>query len=620
MASPVLAGGSVYASAGKGRGGIEAVCASLDDGAAAARVAWRDGRAIPYVPSGVSNGELLFTVSDAGVASAVDLATGESLWRERLEGGYYASIILAGEVLVLLNTEGRLEFLEAGATFSSLGSMELGHTTQATPAVADGRLLVRTAAGITCLRSTQDAEPTGQAHADLIVVGSIITVDPDLPRTEALAIGDGRIMTRGTRESVLRDHRGPQTRILDVGEGTAYPGFIESHAHFLGVGDSRVQLDLRGAKSFEEIVELVRAAASEAEPGELIRGRGWHQEKWSSLPADAVEGLPRHQLLSSVSPENPVILTHASGHATFANARAMELSGISYGTPDPSGGELVRDPDGEPIGVFRETASELLRPAWMFAKEPDPERLAKLAVAECLEKGVTSFQDAGSPIEAIDVYRRMEDEGTLDVRLWLMLRESPERLEAHLPDVLVRRYGEEKLTVGGLKASLDGALGSHGAWLLEPYADLPSSSGLNTVPLEDISALARLALEHGLQLCIHAIGDRANRETLDLYEEVLAEREAADLRWRIEHAQHLHPDDIPRFGELGVIAAMQAVHCTSDGPWVPQRLGMERTREGAYVWRSLLESGAVIANGTDAPVEDLDRRGKPRRRRQPLSR
>ena len=443
--------------------------------------------------------------------------------------------------------------------------------------------------------------------ADLVLTnGRVVTVDAEGTEAQAIAMKDGRVLAVGTAEEIAR-YRNDATRVVDLKGRLAIPGFIEGHGHFLGVGDSAMQLDLRKATTWDDIVAQVAAAAKELEPGTLIRGRGWHQEKWKTEPANAIEGLPRHDSLSAVSPEHPVILTHASGHATFANGLAMELSGIDAETEDPEGGTIVRDEDGAPIGAFRETASGLLGPAYMRSKRVDPRRMAEYAVRECLKKGVTSFQDAGSSFEDAEMLRRMADKGELSVRVWMMLREPVSELKTRLADARVIGYGDNHLSVRGIKRSIDGALGSHGAWLLRPYADLPESAGLNTVTVEDVAACAELALEHDVQLCVHAIGDRANRETLDIYERFLTAKEGREgLRWRVEHAQHLHPDDVPRFAELGVIAAMQGVHCTSDAPWVLRRLGPQRAKNGAYLWRQLLDPGAVATTGTDAPVEDLD--------------
>ncbi|HEX9975080.1 MAG TPA: amidohydrolase family protein, partial [bacterium] len=230
-----------------------------------------------------------------------------------------------------------------------------------------------------------------------------------------------------------------------------------------------------------------------------------------------------------------------------------------------------------------------------------------VAVQECLSKGITSFHDGGSSFETIDFFKRMVDEGKMGVRLFVMISEGNKRLEEKLNDYRIINYSDKRLTVRAIKRLIDGALGAHGAWLLEPYDSLPTSVGLNTEPIDLMKETARIAIENDFQLCTHAIGDRGNRETLNIYEEAFkAHPEKKDVRWRIEHAQHLHPDDIPRFGQLGVIAAMQGIHCTSDGPWVIKRLGEKRAEEGAYVWQKLMKSGAIIANGTDVPVEDVD--------------
>ena len=435
--------------------------------------------------------------------------------------------------------------------------------------------------------------------------GKIITVDELHPEVQALGIRGDQIVVVGTNEEVDA-YIGETTEVIDLEGQLAIPGFIESHGHFLGVGNAQMQLSLMDVQNWEEIVAMVAAAVEEAQPGQLIRGRGWHQEKWNPLPERNVEGFPLHDQLSEVSPDNPVLLTHASGHATFANARAMEMSGITSATPNPDGGEILRDARGNPIGVFRETASRLLRGASADATPPDPRRQAELAVQEALAKGITSFQDAGSSFETVDLLKNMVDDGSLGIRLWVMLRESNEALAARGKDYRMIGYGDNRLTVRAIKRSIDGALGSRGAWLLEPYSDSPESTGLNTTTPESISETAAWAIDNDFQLCVHAIGDRANRETLDLYQRTFeANPDKTGLRWRDEHTQHLHPDDIPRFAELGVIASMQGVHSTSDGPYVVARLGEQRAAEGAYVWKSLIETGAVVANGTDAPVEDV---------------
>lgn len=448
----------------------------------------------------------------------------------------------------------------------------------------------------------------GQPPADLVLLGGrIVTVDEEHPEAEALAARGQEIVAVGEEDGV-RQLIGPETEVLDLNGAVAVPGLIEGHGHFLSLGRSEMQLDLRGAADWPAIVAMVADAATEAAPGEWIFGRGWHQEKWTDPPQREVDGMPVHDELSQMTPSNPVLLIHASGHAAIANARAMELAGIGPETPDPPGGEVVRDESGRPTGVLLETAEELVTEvAEQTPSEATMRRMVELASEECLANGITSFQDAGSTLAQVELLRRMAEAGELPVRLWVMLSDDNTTLADRLPGYHVEGAGGGYLTVGGIKRWVDGALGSHGAWLLEPYDDLPQSTGMNIVAVDDLRVAARIAAEHRLQLCSHAIGDRANRVTLDVYQEVLAGlSDGGSRRWRIEHAQHLDPADIGRFAELGVVAAMQPTHCTSDGPWVMQRLGERRAREGAYVWRDLLDSGAVIASGTDVPVEPID--------------
>ena len=444
--------------------------------------------------------------------------------------------------------------------------------------------------------------------ADLMVRGgTIITMDQNQPEAEALAARGQTIVAVGT-EAELRSLMGPDTEVIDLDGATAVPGLIEAHGHFLSMGWAKMQLDLGAASNWQEIVGMVADAAAGAEPGEWIFGRGWHQEKWDEPPVPSLDGLPLHDELSRVSPDNPVLLTHASGHAAIANAVAMEMAGINEGTLDPAGGEIVRDSKGRPIGVLRETAEELVSIiADQQPSEATLHRMTELAAEECLVNGITSFQDAGTSFERVAFLQSLAESSELDVRLWIMLSDDNQTLAERLPGFGVYRAGDEYLTVGGIKRWVDGALGSHGAWLLEPYTDLTTSTGLNIVTPAELRESARLAAEFRLQLCSHAIGDRANRETLDVYEEALGTvPDGRERRWRIEHAQHLDRADIGRFAELGVVAAMQPIHCASDGPWVQLRLGEQRALQGAYVWRDLLGSGAVIASGTDVPVEDVD--------------
>lgn len=465
------------------------------------------------------------------------------------------------------------------------------------------------------LSPAEAPEPTEPAvAADLVFLGgSVITMDPDQPDAEAVAVSNRRIFAVGTRAEI-EALIGPDTEQIDLAGKTLLPGFIEGHGHFLGLGQARMILDLTDTTSFDQIVEKVAAAVEEAEPGSWISGRGWHQERWEASDAELFDGVPAHAALSAVSPDNPVLLVHASGHASFANARALAEAGIDADSSDPTGGTIVRDGAGEPTGFLRQAAQIPARQAMARAEEAMSEeerqalfeRQVALAGEEALRHGITSFHDQGANFAEIDRLRALAESDGLPVRLHLAVRgESNAEMNLRLPDYRLLGHADHFLTVRAIKRQIDGALGTHGAWLLRPYADKPETSGLPQTPPDDLRETARIALTHGFQLNTHAIGDRGNREALDVYQEVLGQQPDDDLRWRIEHAQNLHPDEVPRFAALGVIASMQGIHATSDGPWVPQRLGEERARRKAYVWRSLLDAGATICNGTDVPVEPI---------------
>jgi hypothetical protein len=459
----------------------------------------------------------------------------------------------------------------------------------------------------------------GAQPADLVLRnGKLVTLEQGAPEAQALAARNGRIIAIGENEKVAA-LIGPSTRVIDLQGRLAIPGFIEGHGHFTALGESKTTLDLRNAKNWDEIVAMVAAAAREAKPGTWILGSGFHQAKWDRPPQPNVQGFPVHASLSRVSPHNPVWLTHASGHAGFANAEALREAGINRNTPDPPGGEILRDAQGDPTGLLNERAQDLVdrvvdayeahRPR--AEAEAETQREIELAERDCLSKGITTFEDAGSPLATVDLFRKMAEHGELGLRMWVMLRGPQSELGEKLRQYFIIGAGDDHLTVRAIKEYMDGALGSRGAWMLAPYSDLPpgapNRSGMNVEQPAYIRKTAELAIENGFQLCTHAIGDRANREVLDLYESVFREHpDKKNLRWRIEHAQHLDPADIPRFAKLGVIAAMQGIHCTSDGPFVIARLGYKRAQEGAYVWQKLMQSGAVVGNGTDTPVEDVD--------------
>jgi predicted amidohydrolase YtcJ len=451
----------------------------------------------------------------------------------------------------------------------------------------------------------------GQNEADLVLRnGKIVTMDAAKPEAEAIAVRGHLILAVGSNLDIQRYIR-TSTKMIDLAGKLAVPGFIEGHGHFLSLGESKETLDLTKAKNWDEIVSKVQEAVWQSVPGKWIIGRGWHQEKWDKRPNPNVEGFPTHQALTAVSLQNPVLLAHASGHALVANARAMELSGITKKTADPAGGEIVRDSQGNATGAFRETAQGLIRKNSREDRTPqqrdaDSRRWASFADRECLSKGITSFQDAGSSLDDVELYQKLFSEGALGIRLWVMVRESNDRLRNLLSAHKMKDFGDHHLTLGGIKKMMDGALGSRGAWLLEPYTDDPGNTGLNVDSPTHIREAAQIAFEQNLQLCVHSIGDRANRKTLNIFEAAFrAHSEKKDWRWRVEHISVLHPDDIPRFGRLAVIASMQGYFCPSDARYVAARLGRKRCEDGVYVWQKLLQSGAIIVNGSDAPVEDV---------------
>jgi predicted amidohydrolase YtcJ len=475
---------------------------------------------------------------------------------------------------------------------------------------ARGLLAVAILAGVTGCEGPA-AEP-----AELVLTnGHVVTMDPARPNAEAVAVADGRIVAVGS-SAEIETRVGPGTRVIDLEGRLVTPGFIEGHGHFMSLGESQMILDLTEAGTWGDIVDMVAEAVAMAEPGAWIEGRGWHQEKWSVVPERNVDGVPYHDELSAVSPENPVLLGHASGHASFANAKALELAGIGPDTPDPPGGTIVRGPDGAATGLLRETADRIVEAVRDEADalrspeeiEAELRRAVNLAGDEALSKGVTTFHDAGASFATIDFLKELADEGALPIRLYIMVRfETNEAMAERLPDYRMVGYGNDFLTVRAIKRQIDGALGSHGAWLLSPYEDLPESEGLVLETVEDITRTAEIAAEHDFQVNTHAIGDRANKEVLDIYEKTFAAHGGGPARrWRIEHAQHLDPSEIPRFVDLGIVASMQGIHATSDAPWVLKRLGEERAASGAYLWRSLIDAGVVVTNGTDTPVEDVD--------------
>tara|TARA_B110000438_G_scaffold18578_1_gene17253 strand:- start:650 stop:2344 length:1695 start_codon:yes stop_codon:yes gene_type:complete len=445
--------------------------------------------------------------------------------------------------------------------------------------------------------------------ADLIIENGIIYTMNDLnPLIEAVAIKNGKIIGIGSKNDI-KPFKSKNTKILDLEGYTMTPGLIEGHGHFMGLGYSKMRLDLSTAANYNELVNMVADAVSDAKPGEWILGRGWHQSKWDTKPLDLVKGFQTHNKLSEVSPNNPVWLKHASGHAAFGNAKAMEIARITSETEFGFGGEVIKDLKGNPTGIFNERAQSLVNKYVEEEGDGDSQKALQLAVKTCLENGITSFQDAGSGTKAINNMRTGLNNGELKVRLYVMLTSrDPELLKTWYNKGPEVGTGNDYLTIRSIKLNADGALGSRGAWLLDDYRDRPGHFGMATQSMDYVYEVSIEGLINGFQVNTHAIGDRANREVLDQYEKVFSERPelAIDHRWRIEHAQHIDPLDIPRFGKMGVIPSIQGIHMSSDRPWAINRLGEKRIKESAYVWRDLINTGSIIINGTDVPVEPIN--------------
>jgi len=469
---------------------------------------------------------------------------------------------------------------------------------------------------IAILSSCHINENKDEQQADLLLYNAYVyPVSADPIEHGAVVIRDGKIILVGQSYEIVKTWEKHCKEKTDCQGAFLMPGFIEGHGHFSSLGMNLMHLDLLNTKSWEEIVDSVKMRVQKAKPGEWIVGRGWHQEKWNTPVNPNVNGYPYNDLLNAVSPNNPVLLYHASGHSLIANQMAVENSHVTRETPDPVGGRIVRDGSGVVLGVFEENAMKIIAGGYdeyqSFKNENEKiaewnEAIRKVE-AHCLQYGITSFEDAGSTLEEIKRYNAMAGADSLELRLWVMIHQPLDELKGHLEGFPILRSGSDMFTCRAIKAYIDGALGSYGAWMLKPYADKPGWTGQNVTPIDDIRQIAEFCMQENLQMCIHAIGDKGNRTVLDIYEETMkAHPDKKNLRWRIEHAQHIDPADMPRFKKLGVIASMQGIHCTSDAPFVVKRLGEERAKNGAYAWRSLLDQGAIIANGTDAPVERVD--------------
>ena len=446
--------------------------------------------------------------------------------------------------------------------------------------------------------------------ADMIIHNGVIYTMNDLnPIAEAVAVGDGKIIALGKYRD-LDPLINAKTKIINLGGAMMTPGIIEGHGHFYGLGLAKMQLDLSKTESYQDLIDMVSDAVRNSNPGEWILGRGWHQSKWSDNKDDFVKGFQTHDRLSEVSPNNPVWLKHASGHAGFANQNAMDIANVNRETEFGFGGEIIKDLTKKPTGVFNERAQGLISSHIDNNLSEDSDmRAIELAVKTSLENGITSFHDAGTGKKTIEILREAINRGILKVRIYAMLTSRDTTLLNEWykkgPEI---GTGGDLLTIRSIKLNADGALGSRGAWLIDEYTDRPGHYGMPTQSMEYVYRVAKNGLLSGFQVNSHAIGDKANREILNEYEKVFNEYpdHAADHRWRIEHAQHVAPADIPRFGRMKVIPSIQGIHMSSDRPWAIDRLGKKRIEESAYVWRDLIDHGAILINGSDVPVEPID--------------
>ena len=441
--------------------------------------------------------------------------------------------------------------------------------------------------------------------ADLVLKNAnIYTVDEHKPNAQAVAVRRDKIVFVGS-DAEVQGYVGQNTRVLDLKGATVLPGLTDSHYHFLGVGARELTFNLEGTKSLEELLSRVKERAAAAKPGEWIIGRGWIETFWTP-PA-----FPTRWDLDKVSPDNPVTLTRADGHAIVVNSAALKLAGIDRNTRAPFGGEISKDKNGEPNGMLLDHAQELVRSKVPREDAADPEKAAIAADKRSIMLGWCEVQDPGGSWDDVDVYKKLYQAGSLNVRIYKAVYGPGPQADRLLREGAEIGLFNHHLTVRSIKVVSDGALGSRGAALLAPYSDKPDTSGFLTVQADALRPMLISALKQGIQVETHAIGDKANRFILDEYERAFkavpsAERKVADPRWRDEHTQIVSPSDLPRFAQLRVIPSMQPSHAIGDLFFAPRRLGLERLK-GAYAWETLIKSGVPVPGGSDAPVE----RGEP---------
>jgi predicted amidohydrolase YtcJ len=435
----------------------------------------------------------------------------------------------------------------------------------------------------------------------LLTNGNIYTVADKQPKAETIAVKANRILFIGSNDDAKKFHA---TKIVDLRGRTVMPGFTDSHCHIFGIGEREMRLNLEGTNSLEDFLTKVKERVDKTSPGKWITGRGWIETFWKPPQ------FPTRQDLDKIAPNNPVFLRRADGHATIANSAALKIARIDENTADPFGGQILKK-NGEPNGMLLDNAQDLVARNIPKSTEAEREEALLRGIDREVKLGWCEIQNAGSHKEDVDLIRKAFETGKIKIRFVNAVYGPSEDARNFLREGPTINAFDHHFTQRTIKVLIDGALGSRGAALLKPYSDAPETSGLLRQKPEDLRPMFEEALRRGIQVEAHAIGDRANRLILDLYEQAFKavppdERKIREPRWRIEHAQIVDPDDIPRFAKLGVIPSMQPSHAISDLFFAPARLGMDRLA-GAYAWQSFLKNGCIIAGGSDSPVE----RGEP---------
>ena len=455
-----------------------------------------------------------------------------------------------------------------------------------------------------CLLSTLTFALCHEANL-VLKNGKIITMDDKQMKVQAIAVCKNKIVAVGSNKEIEK-WIDSQTKVIDLNGKLVVPGFIETHGHLVDTGKLELVIDLDKAVNEKHAAQMVEKYAKKIPSGEWIMGQSWDQNNWTR------KKFPEFYSITKAAPNNPVCLYRIDYHAIWVNKKAMEIAGISKNTVSPKGGRIIRDKNGNATGVFIDNAMNLILNKIPKSNKTRIKKAACIAIKKCLSLGVTTFHDAYCRQEEIEVYHDLLQNNELPIRLYAIINATKENLKIFLPKGPKIGIGNHHLTIRAIKLTADGALGSRGAALIEDYSDEPGKKGLLMLSQQEIYELSMLALKHKFQVATHAIGDKTNQVTLDAYEQAFKEHfngkieKGKNVRFRIEHAQILAKQDIPRFAKLGIIAVMQATHCTSDMPWVHDRIGKERTKQGAYIWQALLKTGAIVSGGSDTPVESVN--------------